>query len=353
MKKSYLLTLIALCSFCLTSVVAQPLLTTPRGSQTSSITQRIGITDMTINYSSPRVNERQIWGTLIPYDQVWRAGANENTTFTVSHDVKIEGKDLAAGSYGVHILPSKDKATIIFSNNTSSWGSFSYNESEDALRVDVTPEAIDHTEWLTFEVLDKGTDFATIGLSWEKQTIPFKVEVDVHNIVISNFKDELRGVEGFFWQASNQAAGYCLNNNVELEQGLAWADQAISIQENFNTLSTKAGILEKLGKTADSKSIMDKAIALPTATAGDLYGYGRRLIGQGKKKEALEIFKINAKKNAGHWLADHGLARGYSALGDYKKALSYEKKALPNTPERSKGFLEGFVKKLEAGEDIN
>lgn len=353
MKKISIPVFVLLSLMCASSALAQPLLTTPRGSQYASVTQRIGITEITIEYSSPAVRERGIWGELVPYDRVWRAGANENTTLSVSHEVRIEGNSLPAGTYGVHILPAKDKATIIFSKNSTSWGSFSYTEDEDALRVEITPVAIPHTEWLTFEFDDRGADYAVATLKWEKLGFPFKIEADVHAIVIQNFKNELRNLVGFFWQAPNQAANYCLNNDVELEQGLKWADQAMATQENFNTMSTKAGLLAKLGKNDESKTLMDKAINSPTATAGDLYGYGRRLIGQGKKDEALNIFKLNAKKNAGHWLADHGLARGYSALGDFKKALSYEKKALPNTPDGSKGFLEGFIKKLEAGEDIN
>lgn len=164
---------------------------------------------------------------------------------------------------------------------------------------------------------------------------------------------QLRDLQQYFWQGPWQGASYCLNNDVELEQGLKWADQSIALEENFNTVSTKAGILTKMGKTGEADQLMAKAIEMPTATAANLYTYGRTLIGRGDKNGALEIFKLNSKRNKDHWLAIHGLARGYSALGQIEKALGYERTALEKCPEESKPFLEDYVKKLEAGEDFN
>lgn len=338
---------------CIGSLVAQPVLTLPDASQGASVSQTIGITDITIEYHSPGVKGRTVWGGLVPSDQVWRAGADENTTITFSHAVKVEGKAIDAGTYGLHMIPSGDKVTIILASNSTSWGSYAYDEKEDVLRVDVTSTDASMQEWLKYEFSNQTATSAVASLVWGKKSIPFKIDVDVHNIVIANIKNELRDVQGFFWQAPNQGALYCLNNNVELEQGLQWSDQAIQTNKNFNTLSTKAGLLSKMGKADDSKVVMDEALALASATPGDLYGHGRRLIGLGDKTGALEVFKLNAKKNKGHWLAIHGLARGYSANGDYAKALSYEKQALGKCPEGSKQFLQGYVTKLEKGEDFN
>lgn len=336
-----------------TNIIAQPVITVPDASQKASVSQTIGITDITIAYNGPGVKGRTIWGGIVPNDQVWRAGADKNTIISFTHAVKVEGKDVPAGTYGLHIIPSANKATIILSSNSTSWGSYSYDKSEDVLRAEVTPTEAPFQEWLKFEFSDQTANSTVAALVWEKKRIPFKIEVDVHEIVIANIKNELRDVQGFFWQSYQQAANYCLNNDVALEQGLQWADQAVQTQENFNTLSTKATLLAKTGKNDESKSLMDKALNLPSASAGDLYGYGRRLIGRGDKGGALEVFKLNAKKNKDHWLAPHGLARGYSANGDYTKALSFEKKAIGICPARSKSTLEGYAAKLEKGEDFN
>jgi len=171
--------------------------------------------------------------------------------------------------------------------------------------------------------------------------------------VIANLRGELRGSTGFSWQAYNQAANYCLTNDVNLDEGLKWAEASITNTENFVNLSTKSQILAKQGKETESTEAINKALEHPTAVAGNYYGYGRALIGQDKDAEALVIFEKLNKKFPDHWLAPHGLARGYSALGDYKKALKFEKVALEKAPDGSKQFLEGYLKTLEEGKDFN
>ena len=336
-------------------------LTTPRGSQAASVTQTIGITDITISYHSPKVNDREIWGALVPYNEgkpfPWRAGANDNTTFTVTHEVKVEGKELPAGTYGLHMIPAADEWTIIFSNNSSSWGSFSYDQAEDALQIKVKPSEAGKHEWLTYEFIERGDNYAVVALIWEELKVPIRIDVDVHPIVLNSFKDQLRSTPGFTWQAWNQAATYCAQNDVDLEQGLEWAERSITggfgSKETFQNLQTKSSLLAKLGRTQESEETMKLAIDHPTAGAGDLYGYGRQLIGDKKNKEAMDIFKTLAKKYPEHWLAEHGLARGYSANGDFKTALKYEEKALVKAPATSKQFLEGYVKTLKEGKDFN
>lgn len=336
---------------------AQQLMDAPRGSQYSKVVQRIGLTDISIEYSSPRVNDREIWGTLVPNGEApfpWRAGANENTVITFSDDVKVEGKDISAGSYGLHLVPADGDWTVIFSKDYQAWGSFNYNKENDALRVNVSTEPVtEKREWLTYEFADKGNDYAVASLVWDKLRIPFRIEADVHGQVLTSYKAKLMSLPGFSWQGPLQAANYCLTNDVELEQGLKWADQAIGAQKNFQTMNAKAGLLGKTGKQSEADALLTEAIDLPTTTAGDLYGYGRQLIGQDKKKEAMEIFKKNVKRNPDHWLAPHGIARAHSSMGDYKKALKYEREALEKAPAGSKGFLEGFVAQLEKGEDFN
>ncbi len=339
------------------SLQAQQLMDAPRGSQYSKVVQRIGLTDVTIEYSSPRVNDREIFGALVPYGETpfpWRAGANENTIVSFSDDVKVEGKDISAGSYGLHFVPSEGNWTVIFSKDYQAWGSFNYNKENDALRVSVSTQPVsEKREWLTYEFADKGSDYAVASLVWENLRVPFRIEADVHGQTLANFKAELMSLPGFSWQGPLQAANYCATNDIELEQGLKWADQAINAQKNFQTMSAKAGLLRKTDKQGEADALMAEAVDLSVNTAGDLYGYGRQLIGQGKKKEAMEVFKKNVKRNGDHWLAPHGMARAYSAMGDFKKALPLEREALEKAPAGSKGFLEGFITQLEKGEDFN
>ncbi|WP_456459902.1 DUF2911 domain-containing protein [Reichenbachiella sp.] len=323
--------------------------TTPRAVvPAGEMTQTIGISTVNIKYSRPRVtlrgNDRtgNIWGTLIPWgfeattfvdgsNIPWRAGANENTIITFSDDVKIEGKDLAAGTYGLHMAVYEDgKATIIFSNNSSSWGSFYYKEAEDALRVDVQSMDIAHTEVLTYDVINMDNTSATVALKWEKKAIPFKVEYDVHSIVIANFKDELRSIPGFGWQGLNQAANYCAQNNVELEQGLAWVDRSIANTKNFNNLSTKGQLLTAMGKTSEAQAIMDESVAI--ANVGQLNFLGYQMLGQQKYDKAIEYFTLNAKRNPKNANCWDSLGEAYKTKGDNKNAIKNLKKSLSLDP---------------------
>jgi hypothetical protein len=166
----------------------------PRQSQRAQVSQRIGITDITISYHRPLVNDRKVWDGLVPYGKVWRAGANENTTIAFSDPVLIEGKPLDKGTYGLHMIPNADEWTIIFSKNSTSWGVFTYNEAEDALRVTVKPKAADVHNALTFDFDQLQPDSAVVELEWEKIAVPFKVSVDVHDVVQASLKKQLRNL---------------------------------------------------------------------------------------------------------------------------------------------------------------
>ena len=323
--------------------------TTPRPvSPAGEFTQTIGISTVNIKYSRPRVTFRgqdrsgNIWGTQIPWgfestsfvdgrNIPWRAGANENTVITFSHDVKIEGKDLAAGSYGLHMAIYEDgKATVIFSNNTSSWGSFYYDKAEDALRVDVQTQDIGHTELLTYDALNMDNTSATIALKWEKKAVPFKVAFDVHEIVLANFRDELRSVPGFGWQGPNQAAQYCVQNNINQEEALGWADRSIANTRNFNNLNTKSQLLAQLGRTAEAQKLIDESVAM--ANVGQLNFLGYQMIGQQKYDKAIEYFALNAKRNPSNPNCWDSLGEAYKFKGDNKNAIKNLKKCLSLDP---------------------
>jgi tetratricopeptide (TPR) repeat protein len=340
------------------------------GNKTASVSEQIGLTEITIHYSRPGVKGRegQIWGKLIPagYTDLgfgttkaapWRAGANENTTVEFSNDVKIEGKPLPAGKYGFFIAYDANECTLIFSKNYNSWGSFYYDPKEDVLQVKVKPVAADKSvERLRYEFSDQTENSATIALEWEKLIIPFKVEVDYTQTQIESFRRELRSDKGFTWQAWDQAAQWCAQRNTNLDEALLWSDSATSTNFggniSFQAWSTKALVLGKLGRKDEAMDIMKKA--LPLANKLETHNYGKYLIAQKKPKEAFDVFKMNADKYPNDFTTNMGMTRAYSAMGNYKKALEYAQKAQPQAPDPlNKGNVEKLIKTLQEGKDIN
>jgi len=337
----------------------------------ASVSENIGLAKITISYDRPGVKGREgkIWGTDVAHYGFkdlgfgtssmcpWRAGANENTTISLSENVKIEGKELAAGTYGFFIMLGETDDTLIFSKRNDAWGSFYYNPAEDALRVVIKHQALPTSvEWLKFDFINQTENSSTVALMWEKRMFPFKVEADIHKLQFDSFTNELKTTPGFNWLGYVQAARYCIDNNMELEQGLKWADQAINErfvgQKNFQTLSTKANVLAKMGRNAEAEKLM--AEALPMGNVTNLHQYGRFLIGSKKAKEALAVYQLNYKNNPDVYTTNVGLMRGYSANGDYKKAMTYADKAIKQAPDSgTKEYVEGLRKKLAQGSDIN
>src|SRR5258707_5286784 len=219
-------------------------LSIPRVSQRGTVSQRIGLTDITITYHRPVAGGREIWGKTVPYGKVWRAGANENTTISFSNDVSVEGEPLPAGTYGLHMIPDKDQWTIIFSKNSTSWGSFSYDEKEDALRVTTKPAAGQAFDTLTYTFDDVKPDSAVATLRWEKLAVPFRVSVDVKAVTFKSIRNQLRSVGGFTWSGYDEAANWCLDNNYNLEEALKWEDTSIQNEDRFENLETKSRILD-------------------------------------------------------------------------------------------------------------
>ena len=340
--------------------------TTPRNvSPAAELKQRIGLTDITVNYSRPKVTLRgsdrtgQIWGQQVPYGLTkiafagqgeipWRAGANENTTISFTDDVKIEGKPLAAGKYGLHmILHDADSATIIFSNNTTSWGSFFYKQEEDALRVAVKTTKIPKMEVLTYSFIDYGQNYGTLALSWEMKQIPFKIEIDAHKTVLASFRNELRSLPGFGWQGFQTAASYCLNNRTNIVEGLGWANTAVTRNKNFQTLGTRAGLNYLNGKTADGDK--DIAEAIPLGNKNQLNAMGYTYLNAKFYPTAIKILKANAEKNPTDPNMWDSLGEAYKISGDKANAVINLKKALSmNPPANVKANSEKLLKELGA-----
>ncbi|MDB5205148.1 MAG: hypothetical protein JWR72_223 [Flavisolibacter sp.] len=365
------LSLLLICSLFLSASLAQNLTSLPSGgNKIAFVCERNGLTDVTIHYDRPGVKGREgkVWGQLVHIGFVdqgfgsskaapWRAGSNENTTIEFSNDVTIEGQPLKKGKYGFFIAYDSTESTLIFSNNSNSWGSYYYNDKEDALRVKVKPvKSASNVEWLKYEFMNQAENAATIALLWERLMIPFKVETAYVKDQIASFQNELRTDKGFTWQTWNQAAQWALQHDTNLEQALQWADSATGTTFGGNTQfgpkATKAQLLAKLGRGAEADAMMKAA--LPLANMQELHGYARSLLLQKKPKEALEVFQMNYAKNPKEFTTMMGLTRGYSANADYKNALKFAQMALPLAPNGpNKTAVEGMIEKLKGGKDVN
>jgi len=355
---AYFLIVSAAAAFCAAHARAQfkngsqPIeLVLPRVSQHSTVTQRIGLTDVTISYHSPLVGGREIFGKIVPYGQVWRAGANENTTISFTDNVTIEGQPVAAGTYGLHTIPNADQWTIIFSKNATSWGSFSYDQKEDALRVTVKPRAAEFRESLAYTFDDIKPDTASATLRWEKLAVPFQIGVDTKTLVLASIKNQLRNTGGFTWGGYDEAAQWLLDNNYNLDQAMTWEDTSIQNEERFENWETKSRIYDAMGKKDESAKAL--ATALDKATAVQLYVYARGLQRQGNVKRAFELFPQVPKKDPKHWISHLATARVASNAGDYTTATKEMTVAIDGAPAQTKTFLQPLLKKLEAKTDIN
>lgn len=372
MKRFFLLTLLL---GLMAPTYAQLSLPPSGGNQKAMVQQNIGpLAQVTIRYSSPDVTapngqsrRGKVWGGLVPYGFTkqgfglnepapWRAGANECTTIEFTQDVLIEGEALSAGTYAFFVVAQESGPwTLIFNKNTAGWGSYFYEEKDDALRVEVQPVATPYEEWLTFEFSDRQASSTVAALLWEELKIPFKIEVPNNNeLIVAKLKGELIGSPGFTWTNLVSAANFCMQNNVALDQALIWAEKAVAEPfvgvENFTTLSTKGQVLFQLGKNDKATATMDKAIQHPTAGALQIHGYGRNLLATGQKEKALEVFEYNKEKNGDVWPVRVGLARAHSAMGNYKKALEHAKVAHDRAPDQlNKNALAQAIEKLKAG----
>jgi hypothetical protein len=352
---------------------AQTVTTPPSGgNQRSIVTQGIGLVRVTVNYSSPHVhnpaaNDRRgkIWGALVPYgvanlgfgtcgDQCpWRGGANENTVFTTSHDIKVQGEPLPAGTYGLHFVPDKEEWTIIFSKNHTSWGSYFYDAKEDALRVKAKPaKSAEFHEDLTYEFRDRQDDHATAVLRWEDLDLPFTITADANQIYVENMRRELRSSPGFSWQGWHDAAQFCLQRKTNLDEALTWAqhsvDPAQGGQENFASLITLADLQTVTGHAADAKKVRERAFHAPDAGPIQIHVYARGLQAQGKPQEAMEVFESNAKLHPNVWPVHFGLARGHAGLGHRKEAIAEARLALPQAPDpANRKAIEDFIHQQE------
>jgi tetratricopeptide (TPR) repeat protein len=302
-----------------------PPLVLPKQSPRASVSQTVGLTTVSITYDRPAVNGRQIWGKLVPFDTVWRAGANENTVITFSSRVRVGGQTLEAGRYGLHMIPAQGDWTIILSRQANAWGSFSYDPKEDALRFTATPAPADMHERLAY-TFDDPTECSVVAtLRWEKLAVPFTIEVD-SKVVTDSLREQLRGLGRFFWQPWSQAAAWSAANGVNLEEASTWADRSIAIDENFTNLRVKAALLGQMGDEAGAAAAAQRSLAIATEAEMNTYGY--LLMGQGKVDSAIVVFRKNARDHPKSWNTYDSLAEAYATKGEKKLAAENYSKAL-------------------------
>ncbi len=363
---------IALLLFLSLSLTVRAQVKTPRESRMAAVMEQVGITDVTINYSRPAVNGREgkIWGDLVPYGFVdyhygtskaapWRAGANENTTVEFSTDVVIEGKPLSAGKYGFFIAMGQEKATLVFSKDNNAWGSFYYNPASDVLRVEVPViKMTESVERLKYEFAGETDSSATAILEWEKVKIPFMIAVNLKKTQVDAYRYAFNSGSFYeYWQNMQQAAEFCLVNDVNLEEAISWADRSINTyfgEANFRTLSTYAGLQEKAGRQHEADSLMK--IAFPKGTIDDIYFYGSKLVRMKKNKAAFDAFKINYDKAPKNWVTNFGLAKGYAAVGDKTAAIKYADLSMQLMQEGNPGakdYIGRFKQNLTEGKDVS
>lgn len=364
--------------------------TYPAGrNQRAEVSQWMGLVKVTVNYSSPSVKPHfggkdrtgEVWGKLIPFGMSenpyrvgstmpkmmpWRAGANENTTITFSHEVNVEGQKIPAGIYGFHTIPDSTEWTIIFSKNPKSWGSFFYDPTMDALRVKVKPQKAEFHNDLTYEFTERELASTTLSLVWEKLRVPIKLSVpNIAEIHLGQIRLELTSGKGFGWQDYLSGARFCLNAykgnydealewiNRALECNTLWSDLVANpININFITLQTKAQVLVRLGRMREADSVITVAVNHPTSTSQGVTNYGMFLLAEKKRDEALKIFQKNEAKFPKEWSTHWGLAQGYSATGDLKKALNAAQLALKNVPDDEKEAVQAAIEKLKANKSF-
>ena len=323
-----------------------PPLVLPEASPQAQVSQKVGLTDMDVSYHRPAVNGRKVWGGLVPYGQVWRAGANENTVVAFSTPVRVGGTTLPAGRYGLHMLPTPTTWTVIFSSQSHGWGSYSYDAKEDLARVPVTPVPTEPTERLAYTFDDPSEKGVILSLRWDRLRVPIPVEVDTRQIVVLSLRDQLRGAPQFFPESWSAAAGWCVRNDVNLEEAQGWVDRSLRMRETFAGLRIKAALLEKQGDAKGAEALRAKALTVATEAEVNQQGYA--LLGQNKVDEAIALFQRNIKDHPGSWNGYDSLAEAYALKGDKAQAAANYRQALERVKlEDQRTRIQGELAKLK------
>lgn len=310
-----------------------PTLKFPFASPRASVSQVIGFTTISVDYGRPAVKGRKVWGGQVPYDSVWRAGANENTVLAVSSPFSIAGKALPAGRYGVHMIPTANQWTVILSKQADAWGSFSYDQKEDATRFTTTSQESPMAERLTY-TMDGVTDSAVaLTMRWEKLSVVLPITIGVGQLALDSLSQQLRGIPYFFPDTWAAAGRWALQNTNRADIAEAWADSSINRQQNWGNTRLKANAMERRGDKAGAARVRQQAFAFATEADVNLLGYN--LMNAGQVDSAIVLFQKNVKDYPKSWNSYDSLAEGYAKKGDKAKSLAMYAKAKAMTEDET------------------
>jgi tetratricopeptide (TPR) repeat protein len=298
----------------------------PWPSPHATVSQVVGLTTLSVDYHRPGVNKRVIWGGLVPWDTVWRAGANENTVLSSTSAFSVGGATLPAGRYGVFMIPGRERWTVILSRQANAWGAFSYDPAEDAVRLTAVPRASEFTERLAYTFDDLVETGVTLTLKWEKLALSVPIVVATDVVVLDSLRSQLRNLPRFWGTAWEQAAAWALDNTTNLDLAETWADTAVALAPTFASYNLKAAILDRRGLKAQADSLRQAHLA--SATEAQLNAYGYQLLNQKRNAEALAIFIRNTEAHPRSWNAWDSLGEAYAVTGDTSKAAANYRKAL-------------------------
>lgn len=323
-----------------------PPLVLPQASPEATVRQTVGLTEIEVSYHRPAVAGRKVWDGLVPYGQVWRAGANETTVVAFSSPVRVGGTTLPAGRYGLLMLPTATAWTVVFSSQAQGWGSYGYDAKEDLVRLEVRPVAAEPTERLAFTFDDPGEQGVTLSLRWEKLRVPIPLEVDTKQVVVQRLRDQLRGLHQFFPESWSAAAGWCVRQDANLAEAEAWADRSLALRETFAGLRVKAALLDKRGQAREAEALRAKALAIASEVEVNQLGYA--LLGQRKVDEAIALFQRNARTHPESWNAYDSLAEALALKGDKVQAIANYRRAYEMVKqEAQRTRIQGELDKLK------
>jgi len=314
-----------------------PQMAVPLASPAASVSQTVGLTDLRVIYHRPAVNGRKVWGGLVPFDTVWRAGANQNTVLEVGTPFTVGGVRLPAGRYGLHLLPTATSWTFILSHQADAWGAFSYARSEDAARITVTPHPAEMLERLAYTMEDPSDSTVQLTLHWEKLAGSLPISVATTQVVMDSLRQQLRGLVRFWPTGWGEAARWALAHNGDVNLAYAWADSATQLAPTFANMRTKAMAMERRGDAAGAEALRQQSMAV--ATEADVNAVGYQLLGQGKRDEAIVLFRKNVKDYPRSWNVYDSLGEALALVGNKKEALANYQKALDMAPEGQKARI--------------
>jgi Protein of unknown function (DUF2911) len=316
-----------------TATTTTIMLDLPRQSQQAVVTQRIGITDITINYPRPVANGRQIWGKVVPYGEMWRAGANENTTITFTDPVTVEGQSLEKGTYALYMIPGEKRWIVIFSK-TSWTGGLVYKQQDDALRVTVKSQTAEFHDALAYDFDEVKPDSTAVTMLWDKIVVSLKITVKANDIVVASLQRQMQGIDQYYFESRDDGAGYLLANKINLDEALKYEAQSIQLEERFENLIAKSRILDTMGRGDAATEFRNKA--LDRGNAEHLYGYGRAAPAQQQAGRGLRPLWLKRKKVSRPGGFASGPSEGLQRPGRFRKCRERNESCNRGAPDVNK-----------------